>query len=172
MNLREYATVGSIGASGYDPYRVSFTSRDYLAQHPDVIAKSVRASIRGWQSYLRDPAATNTALIKLNPALNPAQETYTAQALRDGGFVTGTEATSDQTGRMTPARWQATYDQLKSLGILHSPIEDDFEFRWKPRRAASARRASSWFSEEASCMPPMAQGMVTTGDPVRLKGEV
>lgn len=120
-----------IGSSGYDPYRVSFTSRDYLAQHPDVIAKFVRASIHGWQSYLRDPAATNAALIKLNPALNPAQETYTAQALRDGGFVSGTDTASDQTGHMTAARWQATYDQLKSLGILHSPIDPTVAYTLK-----------------------------------------
>ena len=120
-----------ISSSGYDPYRVSFTSRDFLARHPDVIAKFVRASIHGWQSYLRDPASTNAALLKLNPALNPAQEAYTAQALRDGGFVTGTDPASDQTGHMTAARWQATYDQLKSLGILHAPIDPTVAYTLK-----------------------------------------
>jgi NitT/TauT family transport system substrate-binding protein len=120
-----------ISSSGYDPYRVSFTSRDFLAQHPDVVAKFVRASIHGWQSYLRDPAATNAALLKLNPALNPAQETYTAQALRDGGFVTGTDPASDQTGHMTAARWQATYEQLKSLGILHGPVDPTVAYTLK-----------------------------------------
>ncbi len=110
-----------ISSSGYDPYRVAFTSRDYLAQHPDVVAKFVRASIHGWQSYLQDPAPTNAMLLQLNPALNPAQEAYTAQALRDGNFVPGTDG--DQTGHMTAARWQASYDQLKALGILHGPLD-------------------------------------------------
>jgi NitT/TauT family transport system substrate-binding protein len=77
--------------SGYDPYRVSFTTRDFAAQHPELVAKFVRASIRGWQAYLSDPAATNALLLKLNPALNPAQEAYSAQALRDGGFITGSD---------------------------------------------------------------------------------
>jgi NitT/TauT family transport system substrate-binding protein len=116
-----------ISSSGYDPYRVTFTSRDFLAEHPDMVAKFVRASIRGWQAYLQDPAATNAQLLKLNPALNPAQETYTAQALRDGNFVTGSDAsgaaTPNQTGRMSAARWQASYDQLKSLGILHGALD-------------------------------------------------
>jgi NitT/TauT family transport system substrate-binding protein len=112
-----------ISSSGYDPYRVSFTSRDFLAQHPDIVAKFVRASIRGWQAYLRDPNATNAQLLKLNPALNPAQETYTAQALRDGGFITGTDPSTDQTGHIAAARWHTTYDQLKSLGILHGPVD-------------------------------------------------
>lgn len=112
-----------ISASGYDPYRVQFTTRDFAAQHPDIVAKFVRASIRGWQSYLSDPEATNALLLKLNPALNPAQEAYTAQALRDGGFITGGDPSGSLTGHMTPSRWAATYQQLNSLGILHSPVD-------------------------------------------------
>ena len=112
-----------ISSSGYDPYRVQFTTRDFAAQHPDIVAKFVRASIRGWNMYLRNPTPTNDALLKLNPALNPAQEAYTAQALRSGGFVTGGDATGAQTGRMTAARWQTSYEQLKALNILHGPID-------------------------------------------------
>jgi NitT/TauT family transport system substrate-binding protein len=112
-----------ISASGYDPYRVTFTTKEYAAAHPDVVAKFVRASIRGWLAYLRDPTATNDYLLKLNPALNPQQEIYTAQALRDGGFITGGDASGAQAGQMTAARWQATYEQLKSLGILSGPVD-------------------------------------------------
>jgi NitT/TauT family transport system substrate-binding protein len=114
-----------ISSSGYDPYRVQFTTRDFAAQHPEIVAKFVRASIRGWQEYLRNPEPADALLLKLNPALNPAQEAYTAQALRDGGFITGDAngVTGDQTGQMTAARWQASYDQLKSLGILAGPFD-------------------------------------------------
>lgn len=112
-----------ISSSGYDPYRVQFTTQDYVDAHTDVLAKFVRASIMGWQEYLRDPAPTNAYLLKLNPALNPAQEAYTAQALRDGNFITGNDAAGPQTGRMTARRWQASYDQLKSLGILQRQFD-------------------------------------------------
>ena len=112
-----------ISSSGYDPYRVQFTTHDYAAQHADVVAKFVRASIRGWQEYLRNPGPTDDYLLKLNPALNPAQEAYTAQALRDGGFITGGDASGAQSGHMTAARWQASYEQLKSLGILQGPLD-------------------------------------------------
>jgi NitT/TauT family transport system substrate-binding protein len=112
-----------ISSSGYDPYRVSFTTREFAAQHPDQVAKFVRASIRGWQAYLSDPAATNALLLRLNPALNPAQEAYSAQALRDGGFITGGGPGEAQTGHMTAARWQTSYEQLKALGILHGPVD-------------------------------------------------
>ena len=112
-----------ISSSGYDPYRVQFTSRDFAAQHPDIVAKFVHASIRGWQEYLKNPDPTNAYLLKLNPALNPAQEAFTSQALRDGGFITGNDPNGPQTGRMTAARWQTSYEQLKSLGILHGPLD-------------------------------------------------
>jgi NitT/TauT family transport system substrate-binding protein len=111
-----------ISSSGYDPYRVSFTTRDFVAQHPDLVARFVRASIRGWQAYMADPTATDALLLKLNPALNPAQEAYSAQALRDGAFIAGTDP-SAQPGHMTAARWQTLYEQLKTLGILHGPVD-------------------------------------------------
>ncbi len=112
-----------ISSSGYDPYRVQFTTRDFAVDHPDVVAKFVRATNRGWQEYLRNPGPTNAHLLTLNPALNPAQEAYTAQALRDGGFVTGEDPSGAQIGHMTAERWQTGYDQLKSLGILHSSFD-------------------------------------------------
>jgi NitT/TauT family transport system substrate-binding protein len=117
-----------ISASGYDPYRVQFTTRDFAAAHPDIVEKFVRASIRGWQQYLRNPAPTNALLLKLNPALNPAQEAYTAQVLREEGFITGSAGgfrtyVADQTGQMNAARWQTSYQQLKSLGILDGPLD-------------------------------------------------
>jgi len=107
-----------ISSAGYDPYRVQFTNRDFLAQHPDLVARFVRATIRGWKAYLQDPTATNALLLKLNPALNPAQVAYSAQALRDGGFVAGTDQELDQTGQMSAARWKTNCDQLKALGIV------------------------------------------------------
>ncbi len=112
-----------ISSSGYDPYRVQFTTRDFAARNPDIVAKFIRANIRGWQEYLRDPGPTNALLLKLNPALNPAQEAYTTQALRDGGFITGDAGKNEQVGKMSVARWQATCDQLKSLGIVQASFD-------------------------------------------------
>jgi NitT/TauT family transport system substrate-binding protein len=112
-----------ISSSGYDPYRVQFTTRDFALQNPDVVTKFVRASVRGWQEYLRNPGLTNAYLLTLNPALNPAQEAYTAQALRDGHFVDGDDPSGARVGRMTAERWQTSFDQLKSLGIVHAGLD-------------------------------------------------
>ena len=120
-----------ISSSGYDPYRVQFTTREFALQHADLVQRFVRASIRGWQEYLRNPDATNAHLLQLNPVLNPAQVAYTAQALRDGGFVDGGDHSGAQLGRMKAERWHTAFNQLKSLGILHSNFDPSTAYALK-----------------------------------------
>ena len=112
-----------ISGAGYDPYRVLFIRNDYMQQHPDVAAKFVRASIQGWQEYLRDPGPANALILKLNPAQNPAQMEYTLQALKDGRLITGPDASGAEIGKMTPARWASTNQQLTALGVIRKPID-------------------------------------------------
>jgi NitT/TauT family transport system substrate-binding protein len=111
-----------ISSSGYDPYRVQFTTRQFAAEHPDLLRKFVQASIRGWKSYLRNPAPTNALLLKLNPALNPAQEAFSAKELASGGFVSR-DASGAELGQMSASRWASEYQQLKTAGILRNPID-------------------------------------------------
>ena len=107
--------------SGYSPYRVFFTSDSYLTQHPDIVAKFVRASIHGWRDYMENPDLVNQYLLKLNPALAPEQMQFTWQALKDGHFVDG--GNPADTGHMTTARWGAMYAQLLDLKLIAHPID-------------------------------------------------
>ena len=108
-----------ISDAGYDPYRVFFVHKDYLAKNPEITAKFVRASLKGWQEYLRDPAPAHALIQKLNPAQNADQMQFTLQTLKDGSFISSSSAI----GQMTPARWAATNDQLNSLGVIRQPID-------------------------------------------------
>ena len=112
-----------ISEAGYDPYRVFFTRRDFIDQHPDLVAKFVRATIKGWQEYLRNPGPANALILKMNPAQNSAQMQYTLQALKDGGFITGPDTSGAEIGKMTAARWAANNEQLTSLGVIRKPID-------------------------------------------------
>lgn len=112
-----------ISGAGYDPYRVLFVRKDYMDQHPEVVTKFVRATIRGWQEYLRDPGPANALILKLNPAQNPAQMAYTLQALKEGAFITGPDASGAQIGKMLPARWAETNQQLTTLGVIRKQID-------------------------------------------------
>ena len=78
-----------ISQAGYDPYRVFLTSQSYLQEHPEIVAKFVRASLRGWRDYLVHPDDINAAIGKLNPAMSVAQMKFSYEGLRDQHFITG-----------------------------------------------------------------------------------
>jgi NitT/TauT family transport system substrate-binding protein len=109
--------------AGYSPYRVMFTTRSEVQQHQDIVAKFVRASIKGWRDYLNDPAASNAAIAKLNPALNPEWMQFTWQKLREGHFVAGDDASGAQLGQMEPKRWATMYEQLSDLKVITNPFD-------------------------------------------------
>jgi NitT/TauT family transport system substrate-binding protein len=109
--------------AGYNPYRVMFTTHDFAAQHPDVVAKFVRASIAGWRAYLADPSAAHAVIARLNPALNPQWMDFTWHALRDGHFVAGDDPSGAQLGQMTAERWSTMYQQLTDLKVIAKPFD-------------------------------------------------
>jgi NitT/TauT family transport system substrate-binding protein len=111
-----------ISDTGYAPYRVMFTSRDYLTDHPDVAAKFVRASLRGWRDFMADPHEVNTLLLKLNPEMTLEQMQFTCQALKDGHFIYPDDDPA-KAGEFDPARWTAMYRQLSDLKVIQHPID-------------------------------------------------
>jgi NitT/TauT family transport system substrate-binding protein len=112
-----------VSDAGYSPYRVMYTTRDFVQQHPDVVAKFVRASLKGWKDYLNDPGPANAMIAKLNPALNPEWMQFTWQQLRDGHFITGDDASGAQIGQMDPKRWTIMYEQLVDLKVIEKPFD-------------------------------------------------
>jgi NitT/TauT family transport system substrate-binding protein len=110
-----------ISDSGYQPYRVVFASTTFVHDHPDLAAKFVRASLRGWRDYLADPAVANGEISKLNPAMSKDQMQFTTQTLKDAHFITGPDP--GQLGRFTPERWSTTYRQLTDLKVITNPID-------------------------------------------------
>ena len=109
--------------AGYDPYRVFYTSQSFAHDHPDIVAKFTRASIRGWRDYMNDPTAANAMIEKLNPALSPDWVNYSYNALKTGRYVTGDDPSGIQTGHFDPARWTALYNQLLDLHVVQKPID-------------------------------------------------
>jgi len=109
--------------AGYNPYRVMFTTRDFLRAHPDVVGKFVEASVRGWRDYLNDPSAAHAQIAKLNPALNSEWMEFTWRALRDGHFVAGDDPSGAQLGKMNAERWSTMYEQLLDLRVIDKQFD-------------------------------------------------
>jgi NitT/TauT family transport system substrate-binding protein len=112
-----------ISEAGYNPYRVFMTSRSFLQQHPEIVAKFVRASLRGWRDYLVHPDDINAAIAKLNPAMSVPQMKFSYEGLRDQHFITGDAANGADLGRFDPARWTSMYQQLLDLKVIQKPFD-------------------------------------------------
>ena len=112
-----------ISETGYNPYRVVMTSRAFLQQHPEIVAKFVRASVRGWRDYLKNPDDINAAISKLNPAMSVPQMKFSYEALRDQHFIAGEDASGADLGRFDPARWTSMYQQLLDLKVITKPFD-------------------------------------------------
>jgi NitT/TauT family transport system substrate-binding protein len=110
-----------ISDTGYQPYRVVFTATSFLHEHPELVAKFVRASLRGWRDYLSDSTTANTEISKLNPAMSPDQMQFSTQTLRDQHFITGPDPS--QFGHFTSGRWSTMYQQLVDLKVITNPID-------------------------------------------------
>ena len=112
-----------VSDAGYSPYRVMYTTRTFLQQHPEVVGKFVRASLKGWREYLNDPAPAHAMIVKLNPALNPQWMQFTWEKLKEGHFITGDDPNGAQIGQLDPKRWATMYDQLVDLKVIATPLD-------------------------------------------------
>lgn len=112
-----------VSDTGYLPYRVYYTSLMFEKQHPDIVAKFVRASTKGWRDYIADPSVADAEISKLNPAMSVDQMEFSARTLKEMNFETGDGPGGDQLGRFTPERWATMYQQLVDLGVITHPID-------------------------------------------------
>lgn len=131
------ANVGAllIASDTYEPYRVMFTSRDFLDQHPDVVRKFVRASVRGWVDYLTgDPAPANKLLAATRDDLTPEFMAYSIKAMNDYQLVSGNPAKGEYAGQLTAARLEKQIKLLQEVGVLDKPVavEDVATFEFIP----------------------------------------
>ncbi|HVZ65315.1 MAG TPA: ABC transporter substrate-binding protein [Lacunisphaera sp.] len=129
------ANVGAllIASDTYEPYRVMFTGDEFLARHPDVVGKFVRASVRGWVDYLTgDPSPANQLLAAKRSDLTPEFMAYSIKAMNDYKLVLGDPVRGEAAGQLTAARLQKQIALLQEIGVLDKPVKVEdvatFEF--------------------------------------------
>jgi len=131
------ADVGAllIASDSYEPYRVIFTGNAFLAQHPEIVGKFVRASIRGWVDYLTgDPAPGNALIAAKRSDLTPEFMAYSIKSMNDYKLVLGDPARSEQPGQLTAARLEKQIKLLQEIGVLDKPVtlQDVVSFDFAP----------------------------------------
>lgn len=110
-----------IADSGYSPYGdLIFTSESMVKNHPDLVRAFVKASVEGWYSYLKNPAATNaylqTAPGAKNFPMKPDEAAFDFKQVKGLHLVDGGDATKFGIGYFTPARWKTLRQQMVSTG--------------------------------------------------------
>jgi NitT/TauT family transport system substrate-binding protein len=108
-----------VADSGYNPYTsVLVTTRERWQKSPTEVKSMVDAVRSGWNSYLQDPASTNTAMLELNKAMSAQTFAQSAQAQQ---ALIKTSATQ-LVGEMTLDRWQTLADQLLDIKVIQQPV--------------------------------------------------
>jgi NitT/TauT family transport system substrate-binding protein len=116
---------------GFNPYTsVLFASEDYLKDHADIAGKLVKASIRGWEDYLAQPAGAHEKIHALNPEMSLEALDYGVKALAP--LVRDKVAEQKGIGCMSLDRWQTLLDQMVEIELI----------------AAGAVKASETFTAE------------------------
>jgi NitT/TauT family transport system substrate-binding protein len=106
-----------IADAGYNPYTtVLITSGKTLHQKPEMVRNVVDACREGWQKYLDDPSAANTAMGKLNTEMDA--ETFKEAAAAQKPLIENDETTESGLGRMTAQRWEDLGRQLVELKVI------------------------------------------------------
>ena len=94
-----------------------------ISSDPSTVQAFVSASIKGWQKYLTDPAATDAEIKKLNPQITQGLLDFSRQTLIDGHFVLGYPDKGETMGKLDPARLANQYKILRDLNVLNHDFD-------------------------------------------------
>jgi len=109
---------------GYPPYSSTLvTTRGFMAQNSDAVARFMRASMQGWKTYLQSPAPGNALIKSANPKMTADQLAYSVAKFKQLKVVTGGDAATLGIGTMTDARWEKTRDFLVAANVLKASTD-------------------------------------------------
>jgi len=102
---------------GFNPYTSLLVCREeLLTENPDLVRTMTMASVRGWESYLKDPVRTNAKIQELNPEMDAEILAFGADAIKLLCQPEGLPA--EQFCKMTDERWQTLHDQMLELNLF------------------------------------------------------
>ncbi len=106
---------------GFNTYTsMLMVSRDMITKQPDLVAKMVRASARGWERYLNEPVETNAFIHKENPEMSPEILAFGVTDLKPLCMAQD----GVPFGSMTQERWAQLVQQMTAAGSLTGPALD------------------------------------------------
>lgn len=106
---------------GYSGYAAMVMVSDrYLKENPDIVRRFVRASLKGWQSYMfDDPTPGNKLIMADNPEMTEDLLIYAHKTMLDNE-ITGSRR---NIGQMSADRWATFYDEMSNLGAVAKGLD-------------------------------------------------
>jgi len=105
--------------TGFDPYRVIYTTQRYAREHPAAVRAFVAASLEGWQDYLHgDPTPANGAIAQHNANMTLGNLQYSRDALNSLHIAAGHPEAGERLGVMRRERFQRQVEQLVELKLI------------------------------------------------------
>jgi NitT/TauT family transport system substrate-binding protein len=112
-----------IADSGYNPYRVVFGLQGYVRTHPDTVRAFLKASLRGWKTFMAgDAGPARTLILRNNPQMTADFIDYSMGKMRDDFIVDGHAERGERLGLMTQARMREQSALLAELKIIPAPL--------------------------------------------------
>ncbi len=121
--------------SGYDPYRIMFTTQGFLRDHPEEVRSFIAASLHGWDDFMNgNPSPAKALIAKRNPNMSNEFMEYSIKAMRDEHIISGRPELGERIGLMTRRRMQEQVDALAELKIIPKsiPLEKIVRFDFLP----------------------------------------
>lgn len=107
-----------LNEAGFDPYHGIYCLQSLSENNPDLVARFVRASLRGWKDFiLGDPQPAFDLIAERNPRMTPTFMGFSYAALRDHLLVTGSATDGSAVGQLDPARLRQMVADLEALGL-------------------------------------------------------
>ncbi len=104
---------------GIDMYPdVIFTTEETIANRPEMVEKFLRATLRGVQDAIDDPAEAATLSVSYNSDLNVDRETRAMER-----SLPLLNPSGSKLGMMTPEHWETTQQILLAQGLLSEPLD-------------------------------------------------
>jgi NitT/TauT family transport system substrate-binding protein len=111
--------------AGFDTYSTLIeTTRDTVAERPELVQRFVDASILGWRTYLHGDNSKGNALIREhNPEMTDDRIAAGIAAMKAYGIVESGDAVARGIGCMTDARQRAFYAAMAAAGVVPEGLD-------------------------------------------------
>ncbi len=132
-----------IADSGFSPYRVVYTNRNFARENPDAVRAFVAATIDGWRDFIENaPDETLRKISEINPQMKRDFMAYGIKAMRENELVAGKAEKGEQSGLILPLRLQKQFEELLNLGVIKNriPASDYMSIDYLPEELKTIAR--------------------------------